>query len=102
MPDYEATVVPDQDWSVDGTAKVTPHPPCPVTETVTLPLEHRSVGQVSITRDRYPNGMVFLPMEGYPTGATAVLPLRTSTEDTISDEVDQDWPEGGVLMFLES
>ncbi len=93
--------MPDQHWSQDGTADATPQPPCPINETKKLPLEHRPKGSITILRSEYPDGLVVLPMEGYPVGGSATLPLRTSSGSEIFVG-EQDWPDGMVGWFTES
>ncbi len=103
MPDYRAEVVPDQPWEEDGTADVTPKPPCPITETKKLPLENREPTDMTIYRTDYPEGLVIIPTDSRPFESTAVLPLRTSDEESIfvGDDEHQDWPDGIVVMFTE-
>ena len=103
MPDYEANVIPDQSWEEDGTADVTPKPPCPITGTRKLPLENREPADMTIYRSDYPEGLVIIPTDNRPTESTAVLPLRTSDGESISvgDDRHQDWPEGIVVWFTD-
>lgn len=103
MPDYEADVTPDQPWDEDGTADVTPKPPCPITETRKLPLENRDPADMTIYRSDYPEGLVIIPTDNRPVGPTAVLPLRTSDGESIfvGDDRHQDWPEGIVVWFTD-
>jgi hypothetical protein len=101
LTDYEANVVPDQAWSEDGTADVTPQPPCPINETENLPLEHRAKGQITILRANYPKGLVVLPNEGYPSNGSAILPMIVSSGDEIVVIMNQQWNEGGVAWFTD-
>lgn len=97
-----ATVVPNQPWSQDGTASVTPEPPFPDTGTRTLPLVHLQVtADIVVPRSTYPNGVVIIPMDSAVSGASAVLPLVSSTEDEVVLDYDghQDWPDGVVVWF---
>ena len=103
MADYEADVTPNQPWDEDGTADVTPKPPCPITETRKLPLENRDPADMTIYKSDYPEGQVIIPTDNRPVGLTAVLPLRTSDGKSIfiGDDEHRDWPDGIVAMFTE-
>ncbi len=101
MADYEAEVLPDQDWEEEGTANVTPKPPFPSTNTVELPLEHREGGPVTVLRSEYPLGLVIIPNDNHPEGSPADLPMETSSGQSIeiSNHFHADWEEGIVALF---
>lgn len=103
MPDFEADVKPHQSWSQDGTADVTPKPLFPDTSTVTLPLEHREGGPVTVSRSEYPEGLVVIPHNTSLAGPSAVLPMMTSSGDTIvlPNGEHQSWPDGIVARFTD-
>jgi hypothetical protein len=103
MPGYEADVEPDQPWDEDGTADVTPKPPFPSTETLSLPLEHRDGGPVTVLRTSYPDGLVIIPNDSLPSGPSAVLPMEASSGNIIeiSNSGHQDWPQGIVARFTD-
>ena len=101
MPNYRAKVKPDQAWGVDGTADVTPQPPCPISETRNLPLEHRQHGTITILKKDYPEGLVVMWVGVIPDGESAILPLRTSGGDKI-EVGEQEVPDGVVGWFTES
>lgn len=103
MTEYEAEVVPDQDWTEDGTANVTPLSPYPNNTTVNLPLEHREGGPVTVLRSEYPSGLVIIPVDKVPENELAVLPMEPSSEDRIEipNSGHQDWPEGIVALFTQ-
>lgn len=102
MGDYKAEVVPNQPWDENGTADVTPRPPCPISRTHKLPLEHRPKGQHTISRNNYPGGLVVLREDTLLQRPSAILPLRISSGDEILITLNQEWPNGGVAMFTES
>lgn len=98
----EAEVTPDQPWSEDGTATVTLKSSCNVEDTRTLPLKHFPPRQeITIEREDYPLGLVVVPTEGYPEMSLVTLPAKISSDDTIILRRDQDWPDGGVGIFIE-
>ncbi len=101
MTDYEAEVDPDQPWSEDGTADVTPQEPYPTTTTVSLPLEHRAGGPVTVLRSEYPQGLVIIPYDSEPETEPAMLPMEASAGDRIdiSNSGHQNWPKGIVALF---
>jgi hypothetical protein len=103
MVDYRAEVEPDQPWDEDGTANVTPKPPFQITETFSLPLEHRDDGPVTVLRSSYPEGLVIIPNDAAPVVGSAVLPMEVSTGKVIeiSNTGHQDWPEGVVARFID-
>ncbi len=103
MPDFEADVEPHQPWSQDGTADVTPKSPFPDTSTVTLPLEHREGGPVTVNRSTYPEGLVVILTDTNLKDPTAVLPMKISSGDTIilPNGEHQSWPEGIVARFTD-
>ena len=101
MAEYEALVDPDQDWEEDGTADVTPEPPYPDTSTVSLPLEHRDEGPVTVLRSEYPSGLVIIPNDTPPEDGSAVLPMEASAGNRIivPNSGHQSWPNGIVALF---
>jgi len=101
MVEYTAEVVPHQPWQEDGTARVTPQPPYPRLETVELPLEHRPGGPVTVERSQYRSGIVIIPTDTLPSGDSAVLPMKATSEDSITMEngEHQEWPNGIVVLF---
>jgi hypothetical protein len=101
MTEYEAEVDPDQPWSQDGDASVTPESPFPDTSSRTLPLEHRDGGPVTVLRSEYPNGLVIIPNDSYPSTSPAILPMEASSGNSIeiSNGLHQDWPDGIVALF---
>ncbi|MHA1949133.1 MAG: hypothetical protein ACW99G_04765 [Candidatus Thorarchaeota archaeon] len=103
MADYEADVIPDQDWEEDGTATVTPKAPFPNTNPVELPLEHRDGGPVTVLRSAYPSGMVIIPNDTPPEGPMATLPMEASSGNSIniSNGAHVEWPEGIVALFTD-
>ncbi|MFQ5885417.1 MAG: hypothetical protein ACE5IO_10005 [Thermoplasmata archaeon] len=104
MTEYEAEVVPDQPWTEDGTANVTPKPPYPDIYTFSLPLEHREGGPVTVLRSEYPSGLVIIPTDTPPESVSAVLPMKISEGDVIEIENrggHQSWPEGIVARFTD-
>lgn len=103
MPAYQAKVEPSQPWNEDGTADVTPEPPFPSTGTFGLPLEHRDDGPVTVLKSSYPEGLVIIPSDNAPSGASAVLPMETSTGNVIeiSNSGHQSWPQGIVARFID-
>jgi hypothetical protein len=102
MADNQAEVKPDQSWSEDGMADVTPKPPFESTETFRLPLEHRDSGPVTVLRSSYPEGLVIIPSDAAPASGSAVLPMEVSNGNVIeiSNTGHQDWPEGVVVRFI--
>ena len=97
-----ADVVPDQDWSEDGTARVTPKPPFPDRNARTLPLKHLVVeGGITVYRAEYPSGLVIIPQDSQVSGSSAILPLASSSGDSIilGDPKYQEWPDGIVVWF---
>lgn len=104
MTEYEAEVVPDQPWTENGTASVTPQPPYVDTFAPSLPLEHREGGPVTVLRSEYPSGLVIIPTASPPQGESAILPMRVSSGDVIEIENrggHQSWPEGIVARFTD-
>lgn len=103
MPQYEAEVKPNQPWTQDGTADVTPKPPFPDTSTFNLPLEHRGASSHTVDRSTYPEGLVIIPSNGRLVAEVAVLPMEVSSGNVIeiSDGEHQDWPEGIVTRFID-
>jgi hypothetical protein len=101
MPEYEAEVKPDQPWREDGTADVTPQPPYPNMSTVSLPLEHRVGGPVTVLRSEYPSGLVIIPTDTPPDDDPAILPMEASSEDSVvvSNSGHMHWPKGIVVLF---
>lgn len=101
MTDFEAEVAPDQSWPEDGTAMVTPLPPYPTTSTVGLPLVHRDEGPVMVLRSEYPLGLVIIPTDTPPDDNPAILPMETSSEDSIEIQNSRHihWPTGIVVLF---
>lgn len=102
MVDYEAKVDPAQPWNEDGTADVTPQEPYPNTATVSLPLEHREGGPVTVLRSEYPEGLVIIPNNSPPETQPAVLPMEVSSGDRIDikNSGHQHWPRGIVALFI--
>jgi len=97
-----ANVAPDQPWSEEGTASVTPHPPFPDTTTRSLPLVRMQVvTDIVVARLTYPNGVVILPTDSSVSGPSAVLPLVSSTGGQVVLDFDghQDWPDGIAVWF---
>jgi hypothetical protein len=101
MVDYEAEVDPDQPWSEDGTADVTPQEPYPTTTTVSLPLEHREGGPVTVLRSEYPQGLVIIPYDSPADTQPETLPMEASAGDRIeiTNSGHQHWPKGIVALF---
>ncbi|MCK5291639.1 MAG: hypothetical protein KAR39_06455 [Thermoplasmata archaeon] len=102
MTEYEAEVKADQPWDEDGTADVTPKPPYPNTSTFSLPLEHRVSSPVTVLKSEYPNGLVIIPTDTYPSENPTTLPMKVSGDDSIviNDGGDhQGWPNGIVARF---
>ena len=101
MADFEAEVDPDQPWSEDGTADVTPQDPYPITDTVSLPLEHREGGPVTVLRSMYPQGLVIIPYASPPDIQPTILPMEASAGEKIEIENSghQSWPKGIVALF---
>jgi hypothetical protein len=97
-------VSPDQPWSMDGTADVTPLSPFPSTVTRNLPLEHRPPGSGSISREAYPNGLVIIWTDSPVSGDPATLHIRGSSGGSIpygADDEHFEFPDGIVLWFLD-
>jgi len=103
MPEYEAEVSPDQPWTENGTADVTPQPPYPNTATVNLSLEHREGGPVTVLRREYPSGLVIIPTDAPPENDPAILPMEVSSEDSVEvpNSGHQSWPNGIVVLFTQ-
>lgn len=104
MTDYEADVIPDQPWNLDGTATVIPKAPCPYTGPFSLPLEHREGSPVTVQRSEYPTGLVIIPADTTPVQDPAVLPLKIDSGESIliNEEGDhQSWPIGIVARFID-
>jgi hypothetical protein len=103
MFQYQADVRPNQPWTQDGTARVTPKPPFPDTTTIVLPLEHRAGGPITIQRSEYPGGLVIIPDDTGLSGQSAVLPMAVSSADTmeIPNGEHQSWPDGIVARFID-
>ena len=102
MTDFTAEVIPNQAWSLDGTAQVTPEPPFPDRSTRILPLEHRLVeGDIVISRADHPLGVVIIPQGSGVSGQRAVFPLLASSGDEIVYEYPgfQATPDGIVFWF---
>ena len=102
MKDGDASVEPNQGWTSNGDAIVTPHAPFPEMGTKTLPLENRAVEDMTILRSEYPQGLVIIPTGNSPTTSPAVLPIMSSSGDNILIDGDAfvEWPDGIVVWFL--
>ncbi|MCK5605207.1 hypothetical protein KAR91_25170 [Candidatus Pacearchaeota archaeon] len=101
MADCESDVNPDQAWSEDGTANVTPKTSCDVSGERNIPLKHfPPQKEIHIIKAEYPSGLVIVPTEGYPHISPAPLPTKIGSGDMIIFR-PQDWPEGGVGWFEE-
>ena len=103
MTEHEAEVAPNQPWPEDGTANVTPQQPYPTTMPVSLPLEHRDEGPMTILKSEYPSGLVIIPNDTHPVQDPAILPMEVSSEDRIEIENSRHihWPTGIVALFTE-
>ena len=103
MPkDGDASVVPNQPWTQDGTAGVSPLPPFPDLVPRTLPLDNRPAGNHTIRRANYPEGIVIVQTGHEPTSQTATLPIKSSSgnSEQITDETYVEWPDGFVIWFI--
>jgi hypothetical protein len=103
MTDYRARVTPDQAWTENGTANVTPEPPFDDRSTRNLPLEHRAVeGDIVIRRSDYPRGLVIIPQGSGASGESAVFPMFPSSGDEIVFKFPgfQATPDGVVFWFI--
>ena len=103
MADLGAKVVPDQAWSLDGTADVTPEPPFSDRITRKLPLEHRVVDSgFAIRRSDYPLGVVIIPQGSRVSGEPATFPMFASPGEEILYEFPgfQATPDGMVFWFI--
>jgi hypothetical protein len=102
MTEYDASVMPNQDWNEDGTADVTPQPPFPTIQTKNLSLENHPEGPLTVSRNNYPNGLVIIPGTSPPASQPAILPLELSSANELLIDIDyQDWPDGVVIWFTE-
>ena len=103
MTDYKARVTPDQAWSENGTAGVTPEPPFDDRSTRNLPLEHRVIeGDLVIRRSAYPLGLVIIPQGSGVSGGYAVFPMLVSSgnETVFKFPGFQATPDGIVFWFI--
>jgi len=96
-----ADVTPNQAWSEDGTAYVTPRAPFPETETRLLPLEHRPLAAYTIYRSEYPNGLVIV-FSSETLSGTVPFPVIGGGGASITDDRDthQEIPDGVVFWFF--
>jgi hypothetical protein len=95
--------MPDQAWSLDGKANVTPEPPFSDRSTRRLPLEHRVVGSdFVIRRSDYPLGIVIIPQGSSVSGEYAIFPMFASSGSEILYEFPgfQATPDGMVFWFI--
>ena len=102
MPEYAAKVVPNQLWTLDGTAQATPQPPFLDHRTRTLPLEHRIVTHdFTVGRADYPLGLVVVRVGSIVSGDFTVFPLLASSGDEIPYDYPgfQATPDGIVFWF---
>jgi len=97
-----ADVDPNQAWSANGDAYVSPRSPFPETLTRLLPLEHRAYGSYTISRSQYPLGLVIVFIPGSLSSESRPLPIQGGSGASISYDPDthQDMPDGVVLWFL--
>ena len=100
--DGDAVVTPDQPWTQDGTADVTPLPFFPEQTARTLPLDNRSPGTHTVRRADFPGGLVIVPTGHEPAAGPATLPIRSSDGDEVVVTGDNytEWPDGFVIWFL--
>ena len=100
-----AVVSPDQSWTEDGTADVTPIAPFPATTTRNLPLEHRAppgTSAIVVTRMAYPQGLVVIWTDSEVSGDPAQLGIIGTSGNSIMLGPDdhQDMPNGVIAWFL--
>lgn len=92
---------PNQAWNENGTAYVAPMSPFPDLTPRTLPLENRTAGDQTVTRNDYPQGLVIIQTGHQPGTTPATLPIFASSGDSvhITDDVYVEWPDGFVVWF---
>ena len=100
--DGDASVAPNQPWTQDGTALVSPLEPFPDLVPRTLPLDNRPAGSDTIRRRTYPQGLVIVQTGHEPMSSPATLPIKSSsgTSVQITSDTYVDWPDGFVIWFL--
>lgn len=99
--DGDASVLPNQPWTEDGTALVAPVPPFPDPVPRTMILDNRPATRFTVYRDNDPLGLVVIPNGHEPSTTPAILPIKASTGDAVvvTDEFYVDWPDGFVVWF---
>ena len=100
--DGDATVIPDQAWTEDGTAEVAPLAPFPELTPRNLPLDNRSAGNHTVSRSDYPGGLVIIQTGHEPSVSPATLPIKSSSGNQVQITSDTyvEWPDGFVIWFL--
>ncbi len=95
MPQNKAATIPENPW-FDGNADVIPLPGDAIE---TLPLKNVGVGEIVVSKNEYPNGLVLIPPTP-PAGNYAVLPLEYSNKESeIIDVGSSSNPNGVVVLF---
>ncbi len=97
----DAVVTPDQPWTQDGTATVAPISPFPDLDPRTMPLDNRTAGNFTVSRDDYPLGLVEIPTGHEPQTSPATLPIQASSGDDfrVTGDLWTECPDGFVIWF---
>ncbi len=95
MAEYDAIVMPLQEWGKDGKAKVWIMGDLNFNTVLTLENRKTEDKTNTITRSDYAPGLIRINKDHLPTGDTIQLKVKLTSDESIEHH---DWPQGGVMF----